>query len=185
MKQSGTTIIFVIICVAVLLAAFGVGICIREIRFSGAKNESKAGNELARDRAQGRPMPGPGSRNRARDSSPEERAGLVEERARMRERFENMSEEERQEYRAQMRERFGSRRRRGGFEELSEEERARLEEERRQMRERWESMSEEERQAYRAQMRERFGGGRRLPGGEEGGRERSGGRRDAEEQENN
>ncbi len=185
MKQSGTTIIFAIICVAVLLAAFGVGICIREIRFSGTKNESKTGNELERDRPQGRPMPGPGSRNRARDASPEERAGLVEERAKMRERFENMSEEERQEYRARMRERFGGRRRGGESQDLSEEERARLEEERRQMRERWESMSEEERQEYTTQMRERFGGGRRLPGGEEGGRGRPGGRRDAEEQENN
>ncbi len=81
----------------------------------------------------------------------------------MRERLENMSEEEREQFRAQMRERFGGRRRRGGerSQNLSEEER-------RNMRERFENMSEEEREAFRAQMRERFGG-RRSSGGGEGG----------------
>ncbi len=107
--------------------------------------------------------------------------------ARMGERFEGMSDEERQAAIAQMRERFGGRRREGGmrgrFENMSEEERARMEEERRQMRERFENMSEEEREAYRAQMRERFGGRRPQGDGQggEGGRRREGGRR----QENN
>ena len=107
--------------------------------------------------------------------------------ARMGERLEGMSEEERKEAIAQMRERFGGRRRGGGmrgrFENMSEEERARMEEERRQMRERFENMSEEEREAYRAQMRERFGGRRPQGDGQggEGGRRREGGRR----QENN
>ena len=85
--------------------------------------------------------------------------------ARMGDRFEGMSEEERQEAIAQMRERFGGRRREGG------------------MRGGMEDMSEEEREAFRAQMRERFGG-RRSQGNGEGGRRRPGGRSDAERQEN-
>jgi len=62
--------------------------------------------------------------------------GQEEERARqresMRQRFENMSEEEREKFIAEMRQR----------------------------RERFENMSEEEREKFRAEMRERFGGGR-------------------------
>lgn len=62
--------------------------------------------------------------------------GQEEERARqrdsMRQRFENMSEAEREKFRAEMRQR----------------------------RERFENMSEEEREKFRAEMRERFGGGR-------------------------
>ncbi|MCH8118144.1 MAG: hypothetical protein IIC00_00280 [Planctomycetes bacterium] len=192
MKRSGTTLIFVIVWAAVLFASFVIGICIREVRFQYAKVESKADiepetssevqmpdatDQLVNELAQRRPMPGPGGAERPRNFSPEERAGAGGERmARMGERFEGMSEDERQEAIAQMRERFGGRRRGGGerFQNLSEEERAKMEDERRQMRERFENMSEEEREAYRAQMRERFGG-RRSSGGREDGRRRSGG----------
>ena len=109
-----------------------------------------------------------------------------------------MSEEER----AQMRERFGARRREGGMggrlENMSEEERARMEEERSQMRERmenmseeerakmreemeelrgrWEEMSEEEREEARAQMNEKYGFVPRIGmGGRPGGNRGSGG----------
>ncbi len=80
----------------------------------------------------------------------------------MREKFENMSDEERS---RMMRERMGGRRRGGGerFQNLSEEQR-------RQMMERFENMSEEEREAFRAERRERMGG--RRSGGGEGGRRR-------------
>jgi len=120
----------------------------------------------------------------------------------MRERFANMSEEERREAIAQMRERFGGRQRGGGmrgrFENMSEEERARMQEEGRQMRERmenmseeeraemreemeklrerWDEMSEEEREEVRTQMREKYGFAPRIGfGGRPGGGE--GGRR--------
>ena len=177
MKRSGTTLIFVIVWTAVLFASFVIGICIREVRFQYAKVETKADiepetssevqmpdatDQLVNELAQRRPMPGPGGAERPRNFSPEERAGAGGERmARMGERFEGMSEEERQEAIVQMRERFGGRRREGG------------------MGGRFENMSEEEREEFRAQMRERFGGGRR-----EGGRRRPGGRSDAERQEN-
>jgi hypothetical protein len=222
MKRSGTTTIFVIVWAAVLFTSFVIGKCIKEVRFKRAKVESQAVSEpqvssevqkpgetdLLRELAQRRPMPGPEGVMRERNISPEERAGSEEGRRGMRERLENMSEEEREEFRAQMRERFAGRRREGGmrgrFENMSEEERARMEEERRQMRERmenmseeerakmreememlrerWEEMSEEEREETREQMQERYGFVPRIGlGGREGGGRRPGGRR----QENN
>jgi DNA anti-recombination protein RmuC len=147
----------------VLFASFVIGICIREVRFQLAKVESTTAIE------------------------PETSSDRM---ARMGERFEGMSEEEREKAIAQMRERFGGRRRegrmRGRLENMSEEERAKMREEMEKLRERWEEMSEEEREDAREQMQERYGfvprigiGGR--PGGGEGGRRRSGGIR----QENN
>ncbi|MHC4489001.1 MAG: hypothetical protein ACYS9C_07545 [Planctomycetota bacterium] len=193
MKKSGTTTVFVIVCVAVLLGSWGIGLCVRQVRFRSAGIESKAGSEpqmsaeiqkpgdageaerepaeMAQFRPDRGPMPGGEGRRPFGDVSEEERE-------RMRERFENMSEEEKQEYRAQMRERFGGRRPQGGdrFGDLSEEERARSRAERESMRERFENMSEEERQEFMAQRRERFGG-RRPQGDGEGGRRRPGARR--------
>jgi hypothetical protein len=202
MKRSGTTLVFVIVWAAVLFGAFVVGVCIKEVRFHYAKVESKAdtepkvssevqkpseADELVKELAEKSPMPGPERAERPGNFSPEEMPGFGEGRGNMRERLENMSEEEREQFRSQMRERFGGRRREGGmrgrFENMSEEERARMEEERRQMRERFENMSEEEREAFRAQMRERFGG-RRPQGDGQSGRRRPGGRSDAERQEN-
>jgi len=224
MKRSGTTLIFVIVWAAVLFASFVIGICIREVRFQLVKVETKANTEpevngevqvpsqtdqLVKELAQRSPMSGPGGpggAERPGNRSREDRTGFGEGRGNMRERFANMSEEER----AKMRERFSGMRRGGGerFQNLSEEERAKMEEERSLMRERmenmseeerakmreemeelrgrWEEMSEEEREEARAQMQERYGfvprieiGGR--PGGGEGSRRRPGGRR----QENN
>ena len=205
MKQSGTTTVFVIVCVAVLLGAWGTGLCIRQVRFRNAGIESKAGSEpemsaeiqkpgdaveaerepveMAQFRPERRPMPGGEGRRPFGDLSEEERE-------RTRERFENMSEEERQEYRAQMRGRFGGRRPQGGdrFGDLPEEEGARLREEMEELRDRWEQMSEEEREEARSQISEKYGfvpriglggrpGGDRGSGGGEGGRRRPGGRR--------
>ncbi len=205
MKHSGTTLIYVIVWASVLFASYVIGICIREVRFKRARIESQAVTEpkvsgkvqepgqtdpLLRELAQRRPMRGPEGMPVERNLPPEEGAGFEEGRRGMRERFANMSEEEK----AQMRERFAGMRRRGGegFQNLSEEERARFREEMEELRERWEEMSEAEREEARARMKERygfvprmgFGGGpfgNRGPGDGEGGRRRAGGRR----QENN
>ena len=131
MKQSGITTVFVIVCVAVLLGSWGIGLCVRQVRFRSASVESKAGSEpkmsaetqkpgeaerelaeMAQFRPAREPMPGGEGRRPFGGVSDEERE-------RTRERFANMSEDERQEYRAQMRERFGGGRgpgdgRRGG-----------------------------------------------------------------------
>jgi hypothetical protein len=194
MKHSGTTTtIFVTVWASVLFASFVIGICIREIRFKLAGVESKADtkpqvsskvqvpsqtDQLVKELEEltpRRPMSGPGGVGGVggpRNRSGEGGAGFGGDRmAGMRDRFANMSEEERQAAIAQMRERTGGRRgggMRGRFENMSEEERARMEEERRQMRERFENMSEEEREEFRAQMRERSGG-RRPPGDGQGG----------------
>ena len=194
MKRSGTVLIFVIVWAAVLFTSFVIGIGVREIRFHRARGvvEGKQVTEtpapkvtskieklsdaekLAQELAQKAPASGAGGGERLanRPPRPEGEGGMEN----MRERFANMSDEER----AQMRERGG--RRRGGGQNISEEQRAEMEERRRQMMERMESMSEEERQAMRAQMRER--GGRRQGGGE-GGRSRPGGGQNREQQENN
>jgi hypothetical protein len=197
MKQSGKTIVFVLVCIGVLVAAFAIGICIKEIRFNGVKNESvsaakpeKSAGELERNRAQVRQMPGIGGMDRGSDLSPEARAALVEQRSGMRERFENMSDEEREKFRAQMRDRFGGRQRDMGP-QLSEEDRTKMREEIDALRARWEEMSEEEREAARNQISEKYGvtprglGGGRGPGNGEGGRRRQGIRPDAGQLENN
>jgi len=197
MKQSGTTVVFVLVCVGVLIAAFAIGICIRERRFSGAKDEpqtamvpEKSPSELERDRAQARRMPGSGGMGMGGDLSPEERTALVEQRTGMRERFENMTDEEREKFRAEMRERFGGRQRDMGP-QLSEEDRTKMREEIEELRARWEEMSEAEREEARNQISEKYGfmprglGGDRGFGGREGGRRRPAMRPEEQQLENN
>lgn len=43
MKKSGMPIIFIIVCIGVVVAAYGIGICVREIRF----HRARIGNEVA------------------------------------------------------------------------------------------------------------------------------------------
>ena len=201
MKQSGTTTVFVIICIAVLLGAWGTGLCIRQVRFRNAGIESKAVTEvdkpgieperepaeMAQFRPERRPMTDPGAGRPERRPPREGGAGFGGEGMMgMMEGFQNMSEEERQEAIAQMRERFGSRRQEGRP-QLSEEDRAKMREEMEKLMARSEEMSEEERREAMAQIREKYGltprglggrpGGDRGSGGREGGRRRPGGRR--------
>jgi len=191
MKKSGTTIIFVLVCVGVLVAAFAIGTWIREIRFSGTKNETdtatvpeKSPSELEINREQARRMPGSGKVDTGGDLSPEDRVAIVEQREGMRERFENMTEEEQEKFQAQMRDRFGGRRRDTGP-QLSEEDRTKMREEMEELRAKWEEMSEAEREEARNQISEKYGvtprglgggrgfgdgeSGRRRPGADDGG----------------
>ena len=197
MKKSGTTIVFVLVCVGVLVAAFAIGICIKKVRF-GTGNKSvvtapeKSPVELVREREQARRMPGIEGTNRADDLSPEQRAELVEQRAGMRQQFENMTDEEREQFRANMRERFGGRRRDTGPQlELSEEDRAKMREEFDALRAKWDQMSEAEREEARNKISEKYGvtprglGGSRGPGDREGGRRRPYMRPDETQLENN
>ncbi len=89
------------------------------------------GGAVAQEQGDGQPSPG------------EQREDREARRQEMRERWESMSEEEREAARAEMRERRDSRRE--------------------EMRERWENMSEEEREAMREKRR--AAGGKRGPGG--------------------
>ena len=152
------------------------------MRLSGAKNESvaaakseKPGGGLEGRQAQIRQMPGEDMNNPGAPS-PEERAELVEQRDSMRQRFENMTDEEREAFRAQMRERFSGRRRgdMGPQLQLSDEERAKMREEIDALREKWDQMSEAEREEARNQISEKYGFSPRGLGGNRSFRDREG-----------
>jgi len=193
MKRSGTAMIFVIVWVAVLLGAYGLGLCIRQVRFRHAKLESTAvaeaqmsaeiqkpsdisepergRAEMVRVPPEMRPMPGREGGPGQRPGGPREGMAMFqmlppEEAAELRERWPNMSEEERETFRAQMAEKW---------ENMSEEEREQVLERRQaemqERRARFENMSEEEREKFRAGMRERSGGRQPREGGQ-GGRPR-------------
>ena len=183
MKQSGTTVVFVLVCIGVLVAAFAIGICIRKFRFG---NESitttapeKSPSQLAREREQARRMPGNEAMDRNSELSPEQRAELVEQRADLRQRFEGMTDEEQEAFRAKMRERFNGRRRgdMGPQLQLSDEERAKMREEIDALREKWDQMSEAEREEARNQISEKYGFSPRGLGGSRGFGDRESGRR--------
>ncbi|UCG55822.1 MAG: hypothetical protein JSU70_13235 [Phycisphaerales bacterium] len=149
-----STVTSIVIAVVVLLAAFGIGLGIREIRTWRAEVESAEQIQPVSS------TPKRGTRPSG-EPSQEQRAELKERRAETLERMANLSEAEQEQFRSQMRDRMqrfdaGPRGGRGGG--ASPEERAR-------MRERFENMTEEEREQFRAQMRERFGGRRRGEGG--------------------
>jgi len=187
MKQSGATILFIVVCAAVIAAAYAAGICIREVRFSAARNEAKTTTTTVAEKPSTEPevtqeaarrMPGPGGMDAMRGLSPDDRAGFDDQRAGMRERLENMTDEEREKFTAQMRERFAGRRR-GNEPQLSEEQRAEMRKELEELRERSEEMSDQEREEARAKIFEKYGlptrgfggrssGGRNFGGGESG-----------------
>ena len=197
MKRSGMTIVFVLVCAIVLVGAYGLGVCIREYRFRRAATEPQAVAAVQKPAAAPAtpnvaqrlaPVPVPGAEMPQDRPFPGDRPGFGGDRmAEMRQRFENMSDEERQQAMSQMRERFGGRRREG-MPQLSEEDREKMRAEMEDLRARWDSMSEEERQEAQAQMREKYGfaprgfGGDRGSGGGEGGRRRPGGASDSEQQ---
>jgi len=173
MKRSGTAIIFVVVWAAVLLGAYGIGLCIREVRFhhaaikpttvvepqaraeiqkpSGTSEPERAPAEMVQPPPQMvqappeiRPMPGPESGLGQRLGGPREGKAMFqmlspEEAAELKEKWPNMSEEEREQFSAQMAER-------------------------------WQNLSEEERQQVierrRAEMRERFGDRRKQGSGQ-------------------
>ncbi len=140
-----STIISVVAAVAVLAAAWVVGICIREVRFSSVQTnrvEMPTSNEAD---IESEPV-GPVSTNRL---AAEERARRYQERT-------SQSQQEREKVRSQIRDRFGTNQREGKqkFSGMSQEEMTKL-------REQWANMSEQERRQYMAQMREIFGSGQR------------------------
>lgn len=152
MKHS-QIIILAAVAAAVLLTALGVGFYIREARQKSKANESGAGDE-----AGGSLIPARVSRERFSNLSEEERAKIVEGRKKIVERQESMSEEEKEKFREQVRERFKLPRRGEGerLPALADEERAKL-------RERWANMSEREKEEFRNKMREEFGAVRQEP----------------------
>ena len=73
--------------------------------------------------------------------------------------MQNLSDEEKEAFRAGVRERFsaGKQAQQSRYEALTPEERAKTRREWEEMKRKWENMSEQQRQEFMAQMRERFG----------------------------
>lgn len=194
MKQSGITRLFILTCIAVLFASYGVGLGVKQVRFAAADTEKPGdkpesdGEEVvakegdaseSSEEVAAEPSAEPDEEVAARPERPEGRrgmrgGGMMGEG--MRERFQNMSEEER----AQMRERMGSSRRgrgggegRGGgaFSQLSDEDRESFMTEMREFGAGAADMSDEERQQARDEILEKYG----LPTGGGGGGGRRGG----------
>ncbi len=206
MKKSGKSNSFAVVCIVVLLGAYGVGLGVKKVRFAGVEEQTSAdaGPEKPADEAETvaasenaasepseelaeEPSEEPEEELAARPERREGRRGMMG--GGMSERFQNMSEEERQEAFAQMRERMGSRGGRGGgegggrggFSQMSEDDRENLRVEMEGLQAGADGMSEEDMRQARSEILEkygitpgRFGGGR--PGGGEGGGRRPRGR---------
>ncbi len=165
--KKASTLISVIIAVVMLLAALGVGFSVKQFRVHHAEKAVQAEPNVKQP-GEKAALSGGGERRRSADLTDEQRAERQEERAQMRDRWENMSEEERRQSMAERGNRFdagtrgqGGGRRPGGT--------GMSDEERQAMRDRFENMSEEERQKDREEMRQKFGDRRR---GDRGGSDR-------------
>jgi len=164
MKQY-SAIISVVAAAAVLAAAWAVGLGVREFRFRRARTiDSPKIGQPDRKPAPDRPMPGPGGPARKSELSAEQKAQLKQQKGKMIEEMGNLSEEQKEKFRAQVREKFSpsSPADKQGFPQMSAEEMAKLKEQWQKMKEKWESMSEQEKQQYKVQMRERFGPGPQM-----------------------
>jgi hypothetical protein len=152
MKRSGTTTTFTLVCIAVLLASYGIGLGIREIRFRNAGVKTSGKTDKPINQVQSKPQGTTQNAGSPEGGQPDatffgegRSGGTQDEGMGGRGRFNgNMSDEQR----SQMR---GGRRGRGGMglENLSEEERAAMEEQRQQMMERFQNMTDDERAQFR------------------------------------
>ncbi len=187
MKQSGRSNLFALVCIAVLLGAYGVGLGVRRVRFAGVEEQASAAAET--EKPADKPESDEDEVVADTDASFEPSEELAEE----------PSEEPEQAYAEEAEAEFVARpgrpeggRMMGGamgerFQNMHEEARARMEvevaktqldeenyghiqeiwptlseevkAEIRDIQERWPTMSEEERDSYRAQSLELFGRG--------------------------
>ena len=147
MNQSGRTTLFVLVCIAVLTAAYGVGLGVRKIRSAGFKIHISMGDDTEKpvDRPRPKPTPKPAEDGTTAVAAAEpsgqdepvveppeeqqetltaqaERAGLRAKK----ERFQNLPEQEQQKILAKKRKFYADKGRgegkgRGAFQQLSEE----------------------------------------------------------------
>jgi len=201
MKQSGISRSFISACILVLFASYVVGLGIQKVRFAAAKPKTtvagetekpapkadSGGDEVVAEKGDAEPSEEVTAEPSADTDSevtarPERREGrrpMMGEG--MRDRWQSMSEEERQEAMSRMKERFGGRGGRAGgegrgggpFAQLSEEDQANLRAEMEELGARAGEMSDDERRQARDAILEKYG----LPtgGGGGGGRSRRGG----------
>jgi len=184
MKPSGRTTLFALVCIAVLLGAYGVGLGVKKVRLAAVAERAPAAvkpekpadkpesdeDEVVADTAASlepseewaqEPSEEPAEEVAAQPERPEGRRVM---RGAMRERFQNMAEEERARMEVEVAKAALDQENYGHVQEiwptLSEE----VREEIRDIQERWPTMSEEERDSYRAQSLEVFGGGQSSGG---------------------
>lgn len=173
MKHSGTAVVFMIAWATVLLGAYGVGLCIKEVRFTHAKIESKMPGEPQMSRQIQKPSdtgepareaaemvqdwPDTGLMPDSEDEEdflaflPEESGSLREERDKIKKKkWGNPSGEGKQEFKAQMNELFGQKQKEAKkiSADVSDEERAKLKEQWKEVKQTWKSTPEEERAVF-------------------------------------
>lgn len=155
MKQS-STIISVIVAVVGLLAAFAIGLYIKEVRSKHKAAESKVVVESQTKQAEIPTRPPRERQPSSRNLSPEQRAQLTEQIEGIKQRWATMSEPERKEFRAKMTEIFQAVRseRNRRFETSPPEGRDIFTEEFLEIKNKWEDLSEEERKEFRDKIRE-------------------------------
>ena len=171
MKKSAPTIIFVIVCLGAIIAAFAVGLGIRKIRFAGVDTRAevvaeskKPAEKPVRDEVAAKPSTTPQTPAQLEDtSSQEEEPGFSGERMQgMKEQPANVSEEEPEpmrESRPQLSEREGRPQlsQQEAWAQLSQEDKDKLREEMRELMDRRDEMTNEEMKNAQAEIRERYG----------------------------
>ncbi|UCD94445.1 MAG: hypothetical protein JSU69_11905 [Candidatus Zixiibacteriota bacterium] len=192
MKEPRISRLFISMCIAVLLASYVVGLGIKKIRFAGVETEAAASPETDKpddksesdkdkvaadasptsESSQERTEEPPAEPDEEVTAQPQRPGGRRMMGEGMRERFQNMSEEERQEFMARMRERGGRRGGGGAFAQLSEEDRENLRAEMEELGTRAGELSEEEMRQARNEILEKYG---ITPGAGRGGRRRGDG----------
>lgn len=182
MKHSGTAVVFVIAWVVMLLGAYGIGLCIREIRFHRMEIESKTSaeprishqvqkpsdtakparepTEMVQVTPDIKPMPDSKDWEDFPAYLPEKSGKLKKDKGKTEEKQKKMSGEDKKELKDQMREIFGEKQE--GAKKISpnisDEERARLKEQWKEVKKTWESMSEQEKEQFKDKRSERFDG---------------------------
>jgi uncharacterized membrane protein YraQ (UPF0718 family) len=155
MKQS-RTIISVIVAVVGLLAAFAIGLYIKEVRNKYKADESET-VVVKQTKQPEIPTGPPRERQRSsRDLTPEQRAQITEQTKDIRRRWDTMSEQERKEFRAQIAEISQASRSETNktFQTSHPEGMDSFAEEFMKVKNNWEDMTEEEKQEFRDKIRE-------------------------------
>ncbi len=154
MKQSRTIISGVIAFVG-LIAAFAIGLYIKEVKSKYRAAESEAVVEQQTKQAVIPTRPPSERQRNSRDLNPEQRAQLTEQMKNIRQQWPTMSEQERKEFKTKIAEIFqvGRSETNKTFETSHPEGRDSFAEEFLKAKNNWEDMTEEERQEYRDKIR--------------------------------
>ncbi len=107
--KSSNTVVTVIVIAAVLIAAYGVGLLIHQARLGNSPSPASSGadaNRIESGTADSSERPRPGQTK----DTPEARAKLKEKRAEVLEKMESATEEQKAQFKEQIREKVGGRR---------------------------------------------------------------------------